>query len=298
MAGVPGLEHVERFAAAHLADDDSVGTQAEGRADEVGHCHRAGSGAKRDGVGRGRLQLARVLDQDHALVEMRHLGEQRIGERRLARARTARDEDVAAFDDRQRQKTGRVGRHDAVIHIIEQRVDAGRGLADRKAGRERHGRQHAFEPLARSFAMRRQLGRDDRRPGMDFGPAVTGDQADDPLDLRGIVADLSVGPPLTEPVEPQQAIGIDHHLDDQRVGERGGDGRSHRGAQHRAATARGDGIGNGVHDGAPAPAASPSVRVPAASCRPTCATNASKRSRPIARAALSESGSGAVTVSW
>ena len=35
---------------------------------------------------------------------MRHLGEQRIGERRLARAGAARDENITALDHRQRQQ--------------------------------------------------------------------------------------------------------------------------------------------------------------------------------------------------
>jgi hypothetical protein len=107
MAGVPGLEHVERLAAAHLADDDAVGAQPQRRADQVGHADAARPGAQRDVSGAARLQLARVLDQDDALVEPRHLGEQRVGERRLARAGAAGDEDVAPLDDGQRQQVAR-----------------------------------------------------------------------------------------------------------------------------------------------------------------------------------------------
>ena len=36
MAGVPGLQHVERFGAAHLADDDAVGPQPQRRAHQIG----------------------------------------------------------------------------------------------------------------------------------------------------------------------------------------------------------------------------------------------------------------------
>src|SRR5690606_15804380 len=37
MTRVPRLEHVERLAPAHLADDNAVGPQAQGRAHEIGH---------------------------------------------------------------------------------------------------------------------------------------------------------------------------------------------------------------------------------------------------------------------
>jgi hypothetical protein len=40
------------------------------------------------------------------------------------------------------------------------------------------------------------------------------------------------------------------------------------------------------------------LRLPEPIWRPTWVTNASNRSRPTARAALSASGSGAVTISW
>src|SRR3546814_8583363 len=44
-----------------------------------------------------------------------------------------------------------VGRHDAVLHIVEQRVDTRSGLSDRETGREADRRQHALEPFARAF---------------------------------------------------------------------------------------------------------------------------------------------------
>ncbi len=76
------------------------GRSAQRRAHQVGHRDHArrvgadGASAQRDDVRRGALQLARVLDQDHPLVEIAHLGEQRVGERRLARRGAADDEDV------------------------------------------------------------------------------------------------------------------------------------------------------------------------------------------------------------
>jgi hypothetical protein len=42
--------------------------------------------------------------------------------------------------------------------------------------------------------------------------------------------DAGVDPAFAEPVEPQRPVGIDHHLDHERIGERGRDVGSHRGA--------------------------------------------------------------------
>ena len=101
VAGVHGLEHVERLAAAALADDDAVGPHAQG----VAHQLADGDGAlaldvrrarlERDHVLLAELQLGRVLDGDDALV----VGDERredVEHRRLARAGAARDEDVEA----------------------------------------------------------------------------------------------------------------------------------------------------------------------------------------------------------
>ena len=77
MAGVERLEHVERLAAAHLADDDAVGTHAQRAAHEIAHADRADA----LGVRRTRLephdvrlreaQLGGLLDRDDPLVARR-----------------------------------------------------------------------------------------------------------------------------------------------------------------------------------------------------------------------------------
>ena len=95
MAGVPGLQHVEGFGAADLADDDAVGPKPQRRAHQIGHGDDAGFGAQRHAIGRRALQLARILDQDHPLIELGDLGEERIGERGLAGARAAGDQEIA-----------------------------------------------------------------------------------------------------------------------------------------------------------------------------------------------------------
>ena len=40
MAGTPRLQEIERLAAADLADDHAVGSQAQRRAHEIGHARR------------------------------------------------------------------------------------------------------------------------------------------------------------------------------------------------------------------------------------------------------------------
>lgn len=116
-------------------------------------------------------------------------------------------------------------------------------------------------------------------------------QPDDPLDLGRIELHVRVDTALAEDIDAQRAVGIDHNLDHPRVGERGGNRRPHRGAQHRAAALRRNTFGlGGHHDVAPSDSTGASVRLPPAIWRPTCETNASNRSRPIARAAASASG--------
>ena len=100
MAGVPGLQHVEGLGAAHLADDDAVGAQPQRRAHQVGQRGDAGLGAQRHAVGGRALELARVLQDDDALVEVGDLGEQRVDQRGLARRGAADDEDVLALAHR------------------------------------------------------------------------------------------------------------------------------------------------------------------------------------------------------
>ena len=213
-------------------------------------------------------------------------GKERVGERGLARAGAADDQDVLALDHGEAEQSRGVGRHDAIADIIHQRVDAGRGLADREAWRQRHRRQHALETLAGAFAVRRQLGGDDRPVGMDLGAAVARDQPDDPLDLSGVEVDVGIDPALAEQVDAQAPVGIDHDLDHAGIAQRGGDGRAECSAQHRPAAVCGR-----VHHRTPS--LLPMVRRPSAICRPTWATKASNRARATARPAASLSASGA-----
>ena len=107
VAGVHRLQHVERLAAAALADDDPVGPHAQGVAHQVAD----GDLARALDVGRPRLQrddvlllelqLGRVLDGDDALV-VGDEAREHVEQRRLAGAGAAGDEDVQPRLDRRR----------------------------------------------------------------------------------------------------------------------------------------------------------------------------------------------------
>ena len=71
---------------------------------------------------------------------------------------------------------------------------------------------------------------------MNLGTRMAGDETDDPLDLGRIEPLACIDPALAEDVETERPVGVDHDLDDARVGECGGDRRTHGGAKHGAAT--------------------------------------------------------------
>ena len=101
MAGVHGLQHVEGFLAAHLADDDAVGPHAQRVLDQLALANLAFA----FDIGRTRfqpadmrllqLQFRRVLDGDQALLG-RDVAGQRVEQRRLAAAGAARNQDRLA----------------------------------------------------------------------------------------------------------------------------------------------------------------------------------------------------------
>ena len=182
------------------------------------------------GTSSGKTTLANAL--------LAELAEKRVRERCLARAGASGDEDVEPLDDGEREKPGILGAHDAVAHIVGEAIVPGGGLADGEAGAGRNRRKQPLEPLPGAAAVRRQLGADDRRAVMHFGPDMAGDQPDDALDLLGLKSHPGLAAAQVEPVEPKRAVGIDHHLDDQRIRKRRGDCRAHRGAEHRPPAAR------------------------------------------------------------
>ena len=77
--------------------------------------------------------------------------------------------------------------------------------------------------------------------GMDLGADMVRDEAHDALAVGGDQALAGIREPFRKPVDPEPAVGVEHHLDDRRVFEEAGDGGTERGAQHaRAADDRFD----------------------------------------------------------
>ena len=70
---------------------------------------------------------------------------------------------------------------------------------------------------------------------MDLGPDMVRDEADDPLAVRRREPLARIREPVTEPVDPEPTVGIEHHLDDTRVREPGGDIRPKRRPEHAGA---------------------------------------------------------------
>ena len=104
VAGVHGLEHVQRFLAADLADDDAIGAHTQSVDDELTLPDRALAFDVRrprleaHHVRLLQLQLRRVFDRDDALAAGDEARED-VEQRRLAGAGAARDDDVHARGD-------------------------------------------------------------------------------------------------------------------------------------------------------------------------------------------------------
>ena len=112
MAGVHRLQHVERLAAAHLADDDAIGPHAQRVAHQVALGHLAASfqagepGLQPHHVRLLQLQFGGVLDRDDALADVDQ-PRQRVQQRRLAGAGAAGDDHVEACARRPSPAAGR-----------------------------------------------------------------------------------------------------------------------------------------------------------------------------------------------
>jgi hypothetical protein len=130
--GVHRLKHVERLAAANLADNDPIRTHAQGVADEVADGDRAStlhvgrSSLEAEHVRLGQPQLGGVLDRDDPFI-VRDERRQDAEKRGLPRAGASGHDDVGATphacrEERERPRTERAAKHELL-------------------GPERHGRE-------------------------------------------------------------------------------------------------------------------------------------------------------------
>ncbi len=138
MAGVHRLQHVERFGAANLADDDPVRTHPQRVAHERALIDLPAPldirrpRFERDDVVLLQLEFGRILDGDDPFGVVDHPG-QRVEERRLARAGAAGHDDVQAAARGDLKRRGELGRKASRIdESVEVENRAGK-LADGKA---------------------------------------------------------------------------------------------------------------------------------------------------------------------
>lgn len=130
MTGGHRLEHVERLAAADLADDDAVGAHAQGVADQVADgdlslaLHVGRAGFEPDDVRLLELELGGVLDRDDALALRDQAGEG-VEEGGLAGAGGAGDDHVQLGRDQTRQQED---------HLLVQGADADHLVESEGAG--------------------------------------------------------------------------------------------------------------------------------------------------------------------
>ena len=151
------------------------------------------------------MQLARVLDQHHPIARAGDLGQQSVGQCRLAGPGAASDEDVFARRYGGPQRRGMASCHGANGDIIVEGEDRDGGLTDPEGRRRDNRRQQPLETLSRL----RQLGRDARALRMDLGADMVRHEADDPLAVGGGKGPARVLQPTRQPVYPEPAIGVE-----------------------------------------------------------------------------------------
>ncbi len=159
------------------------------------------------------MQLARVLDQHHAVAGLGNLSQQRIDQRGLAGRGAAGDQDVLAGGDRDPQQLGLAAGHGTGRDVVAKREHGDGRAADGEARCGHHGRHQPLESLPAS----RQFGGNAGRTRVDFDADVVGDQTHDAFGVGGRDPTPRVFQPARKPINPEPAVGIEHHLDNAGV---------------------------------------------------------------------------------
>src|SRR5665213_1971417 len=71
---------------------------------------------------------------------------------------------------------------------------------------------------------------------MHLGADMVCDKSDDAFAVTGRQTLACIGQPTSQPIDPEPAIGVEHHLDDCRVLQPESNARAKCGAQHARAT--------------------------------------------------------------
>jgi hypothetical protein len=111
--------------------------------------------------------------------------------------------------------------HDPGGHVVLQRENGDRRLSDREGRGRDHRRQQSLEALARLG----QLGRDARGRGVNLATYVMSDQSNNAFPIEGGQAFAGINQTARQPVDPQPAVRVEHHLNDhgivQKTSDRG-----------------------------------------------------------------------------
>nr|GEU28173.1 hypothetical protein [Tanacetum cinerariifolium] len=216
VAGVPGVEQVERFGAPHLANQDAVRPHAQDDLEQRRHRHIDG-GVVLDVVLGSALDLADVFDDAHPLGGSvpDHLADDGVDGGGLAGPGTAAHQDIEVAVDGVHQRLVVALRHDARLHVLLQRKHGNRTLPD---GERRRGDDGA-ELAGEARAVDRQLAFHQRRAGGDGLAERAGHGADQRLALRGAQAADAVHR-FAQPFVPQAPVRVEHDLDRARVVQR------------------------------------------------------------------------------
>ena len=225
MARIPSLQDFERGGVADFADDDAVGTKPKRHLHKIAHgdLRRRALGQELDDIGARALEFGGVLEDEHARVRKLRFGEEGVEQRGLARASAAGDDDIAAAHDRGAHLRGLRRRGDAVAHIVVEREDDGRALADGERWRCNDRRDHGLHTRARARQRRREVGLILCHGDVSFGRQ----EAHGGFAFGGGQPDIACFDASAHAIDAQAAIGIDEHFDHGLVGERFGE----RGAQ-------------------------------------------------------------------
>jgi len=105
------------------------------------------------------------------------------------------------------------GSHRTGGDVVLQREHRDRGLADRKGRCRNDRRKKSLEPLSRL----RKLGRDTRPLRMDLSADTVREQAHDPLAVGRGHRPSAVLQTTRQPIDPEPAIGIEHHLKEAEI---------------------------------------------------------------------------------
>ena len=193
VTGVHGLEHVERFSATDLTDDDAVGSHTQRVAHEVADLDLA---LALD-VGRARfhrehmvlveLELLGVLDGDDALVS-RDEARQHVEQGRLPGAGTAADDDVEAALHALVDEVRDLGRERPEADEV---VDGVRVLRELSDGHERPADRQRVHDHVHTGTIG-EAGVDHGVRLVDASADLADDLVDDPPEVR-LVDELHVG---------------------------------------------------------------------------------------------------------